>query len=77
MARGSVLGKVLSLPYINDLVATLELPCFIFADDLKVVGLSNVEDLAKDRARAISRAMKWVVPLNKLKVVSLPVGPKG
>lgn len=39
------------------LVAKLEPPCFVFADDLKDVGANDLEGFARDLA------MEWDVPL--------------
>ena len=62
--QGSVLGPLLFLLFINDLASTLSSPCFIFADDLKVVGSDGREVLAKDIAIVVDWAHKWDLPLN-------------
>jgi hypothetical protein len=62
--QGSVLGPLLFLIFIDDLVKDLANPCFVFADDVKVVSSNNRESLVEDLQKVLSWSEKWDLPLN-------------
>ncbi|CAH8567491.1 unnamed protein product [Dicrocoelium dendriticum] len=62
--QGSVLGPLLFLMFINDLAPLLEDPCYIFADDLKLVSRGNRATLAKDIITVVNWSSQWDLPLN-------------
>ncbi|CAI2737005.1 unnamed protein product, partial [Dicrocoelium dendriticum] len=62
--QGSVLGQFLFLMFINDLAPLLEDPCYIFADDLKLVSMENRVTLAKDIITVVNWSSQWDLPLN-------------
>ena len=65
--QGSVLGPLLFLLYINDLPNTLKSSCYIFADDVKVVGSNGREDLERDLLEVAQWARTWDLSLNASK----------
>jgi ribonuclease P/MRP protein subunit RPP40 len=65
--QGSVLGPLLFLMYINDLVTDLENPCYMFADDVKIVGNPTESSIQRDLTRISSWATLWDLPLNASK----------
>ena len=69
--QGSVLGPLLFLLYINDLVATLKSPCFMFADDVKVVGEPGTQDIQGDLDTIVRWTKEWDLPLNLAKCTRL------
>jgi ribonuclease P/MRP protein subunit RPP40 len=65
--QGSVLGPLLFLMYINDLTTDLENPCYMFADDVKIVGNPNASSIQRDLDRIYRWTRKWELPLNAAK----------
>ena len=66
--QGSILAPLLFVIYVNDITVGLENPCFLYADDLKLVGTSNdSESLQTDILRICEWSIKWDLPLNALK----------
>ncbi|CAH8451171.1 unnamed protein product [Dicrocoelium dendriticum] len=65
--QGSVLGPLLFLMFINDLAPLIEDPCYIFADDLKLVSRGNRATLAKDIVSVVNWSKQWDLPLNASK----------
>ena len=63
--QGSVLGPLLFLLYINDLVDKIKQPCFVFADDVKVVSKNSRVGLYKDIEEVVKWALKWDLGLNQ------------
>ena len=61
--QGSVLGPLLFLLFINDLAKELQNPCFMFADDIKIVGWGPDHDVAT----VVRWAEIWDLPLNRFK----------
>ena len=62
--QGSVLGPLLFLLYINDLPNTLTSSCYIFADDVKVVGSNGRKELERDLNEVAKWANEWSLCLN-------------
>ncbi|CAH8548830.1 unnamed protein product [Dicrocoelium dendriticum] len=50
--------------FIHDLAPLLEDPCYIFADDLKLVSRGNRSTLAKDIITVANWSSQWDLPLN-------------
>ena len=55
------------LIYINDITVGLNSPCFMYADDIKLVGNSNAPMLQSDLIKLVEWTQKWDLPLNALK----------
>jgi ribonuclease P/MRP protein subunit RPP40 len=74
--QGSVLGPLFFNIYINDIVESLDLPCLLFADDMKVYSLIGCYDDALRLQDGIDDIVRWCVDNNlhlncaKCKVVS-------
>ena len=64
--QGSILGPLLFLIYINDITEGLSSPCFLYADDMKIVGNSDVTSLQADLIRVVEWTRRWDLPLNAL-----------
>lgn len=62
--QGSVLGPLLFLVYINDLAEDLSGSCYMFADDVKLVGNPLSMDLQEDLHKVARWAQVWDLPLN-------------
>lgn len=85
--QGSVLGPILFLLFVNDLASTLENPCYMFADDVKIVGLPTEESVQRDLDRLFAWSVAWELPLNfgkcqhlvttKAQHISRVIGPSG
>ena len=69
--QGSVLGPLLFLIYISDLPDGLEGACYMFADDVKIVGAPSTDQLQRDLNRVIQWTEEWEMPLNKDKCMRL------
>ena len=65
--QGSILGPLMFLIYINDITEGLNSPCFLYADDIKLVGDSNTSVLQSDLIKLVDWTQKWDLPLNALK----------
>lgn len=65
VSQGSVPGPLLCQICINDLEAKLELPCFIFADDVKAVRAGNYEELARNLRKCLTGL--WSGKCHKMK----------
>jgi hypothetical protein len=74
--QGLVLGPLFFNIYINDIVESLDLPCLLFADDMKVYSLIGCYDDALRVQDGIDSIVRWCVNNNlhlncaKCKVVS-------
>jgi hypothetical protein len=62
--KGSVLGPLLFIMYIDDLVRNLKNPCFAFADDVKIVSSSSRISLLDDIQRVLDWSVCWDLPIN-------------
>jgi hypothetical protein len=65
--QGSVLGPLLFLMYVNDLTSELENPCYMFADDVKIVGTPTDPSVQRDLDRIQKWTTAWELPLNASK----------
>ena len=65
--QGSILGPLLFLIYINDITVGLDSPCFLYADDIKLVGDSSTPVLQADLMKLVDWTQRWDLPLNALK----------
>ena len=63
--QGSVLGPLLFLVFINDLPSKLDNPCYLFADDLKLVGKQGGDELQADLDTVYEWTARWDLPLNQ------------
>lgn len=68
MASRTVHGTLLFLLTLNDPVAQLELLCFTFADDMKVIGVNNREQLANDVIKYLTAQVSGICCSTKVKV---------
>jgi len=75
--QGSVLGPLLFLVYVNDLSRDLECPCYLFADDIKVLGNPAHDALQRDLDRICNWSLDWDLPLNPAKCHHLILGLDG
>jgi hypothetical protein len=62
--QGSVLGPLFFNIYINDIVESLDLPCLLFADDMKVYSLIGCYDDALRLQDGIDNIVRWCVDNN-------------
>ena len=69
--QGSVLSPLLFLIFINDLAEQLKCPCYMFADDVKLVGDQTTDDLQVDLATIHNWTSMWELPLNENKCIRL------
>ena len=66
--QGSVLGPLLFLLYINEVTEGVSSPCWLFADDIKVVIDANARDVTERDLSSLSKwAEKWDLPFNPRK----------
>jgi hypothetical protein len=65
--QGSVLGPLLFLVFINDLAGSLKCPCYMFADDVKIVGNPTSDALRADLETIYHWTKVWKLPLNQRK----------
>ena len=76
--RGSVLGLVLFVLFINDLPDELIAEAFLFADDTKVFNIvksiANQHELQDDMGRLSDWSMKWLMPFNMDKCKQMHCG---
>lgn len=75
--QGSVLGPLLFLLFVNDLALQLENPCYMFADDLKIVGRPTDESVQRDLDRLFAWSIAWQLPLNIAKCQHLTKEQQG
>ena len=58
--QGSVLGPLLFLIYINDIKLDLDIPIYMFADDITLIcQLKNLQDLEQILTRNLKNLRKW------------------
>ena len=62
-----MLGPLLFLVYINDLAQDLECPCYMFADDVKIVGSPSEATMQNDLNKVHKWTVEWDLPLNMSK----------
>ena len=62
--QGSVIGPLLFLVFINDLASIIKSPCYMFADDVKVVGNPTTHVLQSDLNHIYEWTQAWHLPLN-------------
>ena len=72
--QGSVLGPLLFLVYINDLATNLRCSYYMFADDVKVVGGVEGEEVQEDLDEIFQWSVDWELPLNVDKCMRLVTG---
>lgn len=76
--QGSVLGPLLFTLYINDLPATLNSKCLLFADDLKMwTSISSIDEADEFQAvldRLHTWSCDWMLPINADKCSVLHLG---
>lgn len=71
--QGSVLGPLLFLIYVNDLAQKLHCPCYMFADDVKIVGCPQNNLMQQDLEEIHRWTVMWELPLNAAKCKQLLV----
>ncbi|XP_063615673.1 uncharacterized protein LOC134788783 [Penaeus indicus] len=69
--QGSVLGPLLFVLFVNDLARQLYNPCFMFADDLKLVGDPRSRVTQEDLNKIRNWTNIWGLPLNASKCKQL------
>jgi ribonuclease P/MRP protein subunit RPP40 len=62
--QGSVLGPLFVNIYINDIVESLNLPCLLFADDMKVYSMIGCHDDALRLQDGIDKIVRWCADNN-------------
>lgn len=62
--QGSLLVPRLFLLYINDPFVQLKMLCFIFANDVKIMGAINHDGLQEIK-KVLKGAREWYMPLNE------------
>ena len=76
--QGSVLGPLLFLVYINDLPDILQIPCLIYADDVKLWTVGNTDEdcdrLQHQLDRLWSWTEQWKMPINLQKCCYMHIG---
>jgi hypothetical protein len=76
--QGYVLGPELFKIFINDLPGFLNVPCIMYADDLKVWTVMGSVDVADKLQFALNRldewSKQWSLPINREKCCVLPIG---
>ena len=85
--QGSVLGPLLFLLFINDLPGKLKNPCYLFADDVKLIGSPENDELQHDLDAVYEWTVLWDLPINRSKCqhlhskdhrkTELTIGPPG
>ncbi|VDP89720.1 unnamed protein product [Echinostoma caproni] len=65
--QGSVQGPLLFFLYVDDFPSTLTSSCYIFADDVKVIGLNGRSDLKRDLEQVDRWAKEWDLSPNATK----------
>ncbi|KAH0811670.1 hypothetical protein GEV33_011121 [Tenebrio molitor] len=62
--QGSVLGSLFFNIYINDIVESLDLPCLLSADDMKVYSMTGCQDGALRLQDGIDNIVRWCTDNN-------------
>ena len=62
-----ILGPLLFLVFVNDLAWNLECPCFMFADDIKILGNPSCDALQRDLDKISKWSIDWDMPINPKK----------